>query len=90
MITKGGYIGTVWGSGDYPVSIPAHFFIGKYLDDLQDVVEGIPIIKEAISNTIRTGNSMTVHGAVNGQRRVGMTIFINNIHAILRFFAQRY
>jgi hypothetical protein len=89
LITEDGYIGMVWVYGDYPVSIEPSFFRGKYLDDLQDFVEGLAYLKEAICNTIRTGCGVTVHGTIKGQRRIGMTLFVNHIYAILRLFAQR-
>jgi len=89
MITEDGYIGMVWVSGNYPVSIPASFFIGKYLDDLHKFVEGIPLVKESIISTIATGRRVTVHGTVNGQVRIGMTIPVNYQYAVLRIFAPR-
>ena len=89
MITESGLIAMILHFGDYPETIEPNLIIGKNMDAIRDFVEGVDSVREAIKNTIRTGRMETVHGSVNGHRRIGMTIYVNHFYAILRLFAQR-
>jgi hypothetical protein len=86
MIAESGVIIMILPFGDYPATVEPNQRIGKNLDALQDFVEGTDAVREAILKTIQTGRGETVHGSVNGRRRIGMTIFVNHFYAIMRLF----
>ena len=89
MITISGMIGMVVVVGSYPLAGNPDDFIGKYVHELKSAIDDTYYIMDAVRNTILNGQGVTVHTAINGHRRIGMTIPVNHRYAILRIFAPR-
>jgi hypothetical protein len=90
IITDNEFIDKILVKGNYPATMDPSYFVGKSLDDIQSVVNGISYIKKAVHITIRTGRGVPVQCIINSHRQIGMTIFVHHQCAILRLFAQRY
>jgi len=75
--------------GDHPVSHNADWFIGKKISETSPVLHSTYYIERCVQATFDTCRGMPIHCDINGNRRAGMTIYVNEKFLIVRLFAPR-
>jgi hypothetical protein len=81
------------GVGEYPVVVSHDQVIGKCIKDIRQHIDG-PYSSQklayAVVKTFLAKAGTPIYGNINGSRRIGMTIYIDERFVLIRSFAPRY